>query len=625
MAHEETGLISLLRNHAASLAACLLLAACGGGGGGSDPVSASSGGAGTSNPTAAPATPPTPTSVNSAPTITGNPLTAAKAGQLYQYIPTVEDENGDALTFSAANLPAWATFDALKGTIQGTPGDSDVGDSADITITVTDTMATSSIGPFTIRISARDAVTPAVNNAPKISGVPNSSVPAAFAYSFTPSASDADGDKLSFAIVNKPAWATFSTSTGVLAGTPSATQSGTFAKIVISVSDGKATASLPAFSIQVNQGNRSPVIAGVAAASIQPGKTYSFQPTASDPDGDPLKFSISGKPSWANFDAVTGRLTGTPSTANLGTFSNIVISVSDGTTSTALNAFSIQVTSAPNNAPVIGGTATSSVQAGQSYSFTPTASDADHDTLGFSIVNKPAWASFAASNGQLSGTPSTAQAGSYSNIVITVSDGKTTTSLPAFSISVSSGVAANHPPTISGTPSTAVTAGSSYLFQSNASDVDPADTLSFSIQNKPSWATFSTVTGVLSGTPTAANVGSYANIVITTSDGKAAPVSLQAFAINVRSAAIATGSATLSWIAPTETVDGSALTNLAGYRVYYGTNAASLTNSVDLANPATTTYVISSLSSGTYYFAVKAYTTENVESDLSNVGSKTIL
>jgi hypothetical protein len=621
MAHENKGLMYTLRSYAAPFIASMILVGCGG----------SVGTAVLPDSSASPTTPvatTAPESVNVAPTVAGTPITAAKAGQLYQYIPDVQDENGDALTFSVINLPTWATFDALTGTIKGTPEDSDVGDSDEITITVTDTMATSSIGPFEISVSARNTVAPAANSAPKISGVPNSSVPVAVAYSFTPSASDADGDKLSFAIVNKPVWAKFSTSTGVLAGTPSAAQSGAYAKIVISVSDGKAAASLPAFSIQVNQGNRSPVIGGVAAASTQPGKLYSFQPTASDPDGDPLSFAISGKPSWASFNATTGRLTGTPTSANLGTSSNIVISVSDGKTSTSLSAFSIQVNTTPNNAPVIGGSAASSVQAGQAYSFTPTASDADHDALGFSIVNKPAWASFSASNGQLSGTPASAQAGSYSNIVITVSDGKTTASLASFSITVAGIVAANHQPTISGTPATAVTVGGNYLFQPNASDVDQSDTLSFSIQNKPSWATFSTVTGRLSGTPAAGNIGNYSNIVITTNDGETAPISLPAFSINVTQPAsapsTATGSATLSWTAPIEMTDGSALTNLAGYRVYYGASASALTNTVELANPGLTTYVIANLSAGTYYFAVKAYTTANVESDLSNVGSKTI-
>ena len=68
-----------------------------------------------------------------------------------------------------------------------------------------------------------------------------------------------------------------------------------------------------------------------------------FAPTASDANGYPLTFTITGKPSWATFDASSGRLSGTPSGADVGTYSNIRIAVSDGSASTNLAAFAIQV------------------------------------------------------------------------------------------------------------------------------------------------------------------------------------------------------------------------------------------------------------------------------------------
>lgn len=79
-----------------------------------------------------------------------------------------------------------------------------------------------------------------------------------------------------------------------------------------------------------------------------------------------------------------------------------------------------------NSPPVISGSPATSAMAGDSFSFRPTASDADGDSLGFSISNKPAWASFSSSTGTLSGV---AQAGTYPGIVITVSDGQASQSL----------------------------------------------------------------------------------------------------------------------------------------------------------------------------------------------------
>ncbi len=84
------------------------------------------------------------------------------------------------------------------------------------------------------------------------------------------------------------------------------------------------------------------------------------------------------------------------------------------------------------------------------------------------------------------------------------------------------------------------------------------------------------------------------------------------------------GTATLSWAPPTVNSDGSTLTNLAGYRIYYGTSTAAMTQTVQIASPGTINYVLTSLTSGTWYFAVRAYTNAGVESSLSNVASKTI-
>jgi hypothetical protein len=91
---------------------------------------------------------------------------------------------------------------------------------------------------------------------------------------------------------------------------------------------------------------------------------------------------------------------------------------------------------AENQAPTISGNPTTSVDAGDAYSFTPTANDADDDTLSFSVTNLPAWASFNTSNGRLSGTPTTQDVGDYNNIRIQVSDGTDSVNLGAFSIRV---------------------------------------------------------------------------------------------------------------------------------------------------------------------------------------------
>ena len=91
-----------------------------------------------------------------------------------------------------------------------------------------------------------------------------------------------------------------------------------------------------------------------------------------------------------------------------------------------------------NSVPTISGVPSTKVTIGSMYSFTPNATDADNDTLTFSVQNKPGWADFDNATGRLSGQPSLGDEGTYNNIQITVSDGTDSTSMAAFWMSVRS-------------------------------------------------------------------------------------------------------------------------------------------------------------------------------------------
>jgi hypothetical protein len=185
-----------------------------------------------------------------------------------------------------------------------------------------------------------------------------------------------------------------------------------------------------------------------------------------------------------------------------------------------------------------------------------------------------------------------------------------------------SGPTTSSAPSITGTAPTSIVAGQSYSFQ--PSTANPAGgVLGFSIMNKPAWASFSTTTGMLSGTPTAAEVASYSNIMISVSNGQAS-ASLAPFSIVVTAAAT-TGSATLSWEAPVENTNGSPLTDLVGYTIYYGTNRAELTQTIQITDRTQTTYVVNNLSAGTYYFSVTADAADGTQSSQSALGTKTIM
>jgi hypothetical protein len=272
----------------------------------------------------------------------------------------------------------------------------------------------------------------------------------------------------------------------------------------------------------------------------------------------------------------------------------------------------------------ISGSPGTSVTAGQSYSFTPTARDSEGRPLTFAIANKPSWATFSASNGQLSGTPTSASVGTYANIVIAASDGRRTATLPAFAVKVLTGGSGTTPTplTISGTPSTTDVAGSPYSFQPTASGPSGM-MLAFSVQNKPVWANLSIATGQLTGTPSSSQTGTYSNIVLSVSDG-AASSALAPFTITVTAATPTTGNAVVNWVPPTQNTNGTALTNLAGLKIYYGTSATNLSQMVQVASSTQTSYTIANLASGTWYFGGVAYTSAGTQSAMSSVVSATI-
>jgi hypothetical protein len=365
-----------------------------------------------------------------------------------------------------------------------------------------------------------------------------------------------------------------------------------------------------------------PRISGTPATSVIVGQTYRFRPTATDADGNTLTFAITNKPDWASFSSTTGELVGTPFSNHTRTYSGIIISVRDGTSTVSLPAFSLVVKASSNRSPTISGTPASTARVGTAYSFQPTATDPEGRPLTFTIRNKPSWATFNTTTGRLSGTPTAT--GTTSSIMIVVSDGVTSTALlPVFSITVSAAAPAAAPntaPTISGTPSTTAVVGSAYRFVPTAKDANN-DKLQFTIQNKPSWAAFNASTGELSGTPTAA--GTASNIVIKVSDGKAT-TSLAAFSIVVSPRVVTPGTVAIRWNPPTVNEDGTALTNLAGYRIRYGRAADSLTHVVTLNNAGLSRHVMEGLASGTWHFSVTAFSSSGAESAGSPVLSANV-
>jgi len=183
----------------------------------------------------------------------------------------------------------------------------------------------------------------------------------------------------------------------------------------------------------------------------------------------------------------------------------------------------------------------------------------------------------------------------------------------------------NRAPTIGGDVVSEVRVGETYNWQPVAADPD-GDAMRFSAVNLPPWATIDPTSGQITGTPGPTDVGVYESITITVADSAqqaaTSPFSITVFEGEVVEAG--TGVASLRWELPPSKVDGSPLDDLAGYRILYGRTSDDLDRSVLIDNPATTSFDITSLSSGVWYFAVVAVNAGGLEGPPTTLATKSI-
>jgi Putative Ig domain len=163
---------------------------------------------------------------------------------------------------------------------------------------------------------------------------------------------------------------------------------------------------------------------------------------------------------------------------------------------------------------------------------------------------------------------------------------------------------------LSGTPSGSANPGIDYSFQPTVSQ--GTEQVTFSISGLPTWASFNSTTGALSGTPGTKDVGKTWTVTITASSASGT-AAIGPFSIQV-AAAGSGASVTLNWEPPSENTNGSEASQLIGYYIYYGTNPDELTQWVIAWGAQTSSFAVENLAPGTYYFSVRAYNWLGIES-----------
>ena len=460
-------------------------------------------------------------------------------GQPLTFTATATDPDGNALTFSAGGLPTGATL-TPAGAFSWTPTTGQAGN-YNVTVTVTDTggLIASEIVTITVGNVNRPPVLAPIGAKTGTEGQP---------LTFTATATDPDGNALTFSAGGLPTGATL-TPAGAFSWTPTFAQAGTY-NVTITVTDnGSPVASdFEAFTITVGNVNRPPVFTNPGNRAVAEGQLLTIALTASDPDGDLLVFSSSTLPNGASL--VPGLTNGTATfswTPAAGQASatpySVTVTATDPGGQFISQTFTITVsTTAPvNRAPTVTNPGNKTVTTGQPLSFTITGSDPDGNALTFSAgATLPPGATLNATTGAFCWTPTTGQASAtpYSVTVTATDNGSPalTSASVTFTITVNTPAAANRAPVLTNPGNKTVNTGQLLSFTLSASDPD-GNALTFASATLPTGATL-TSAGAFSWTPAAgqASATPYSVTVTVTDNGSPALSASQTFTITVTAA-----------------------------------------------------------------------------------------
>ncbi|HIW31673.1 MAG TPA: tandem-95 repeat protein, partial [Candidatus Paenibacillus intestinavium] len=354
-----------------------------------------------------------------------------------------------------------------------------------------------------------------VNTAPVLSGIGIKSVNEKNLLTFTATASDAEGDTLTYSLVGAPLGANINATTGVFTWTPTEAQGPDSFTIKVIVSDGALTDEED-FIVTVNEINEAPVLGAIGNKIVNEETLLTFTATATDADvpANTLTFSLVGAPSGASINPITGVFTWTPTEAQGPGSYAFTVRVSDGT---QIDSEQITITvNEINAAPILGAIGNKTVNEGNQLTFTATATDSDSAILTYSLVGAPTGASINATTGVFTWIPSEAQGPGTYPLIVRVSDG-TLTDDETITVIVNE---VNVAPVLATISNKTVDEGSELTFTASATDTDlPANTLTYSLVGEPTGASINATTGMFTWTPTEAQGPRSYTFSVRVSDG----------------------------------------------------------------------------------------------------------
>lgn len=420
------------------------------------------------------------TAVNDPPAITSSPVTTATESVAYSYQVAATDPDS-TLSYSLTTAPSGMSIGA-SGLISWTPPQALSNYTANVTVQVTDGV-TPKTQSFVITVTA-------VNNAPVITGSPTTSAVEFQQYQYQVVASDPESQAITYSLTNAPSGMSISTG-GLITWTPGVgvTSSGT---VTLHVNDG-TNDTTQSFTVNVTVTNFPPTISTPPAQSATEHQPYSYQVSASDPDSDPLAYSLTSAPAGMTISPSAGLISWTPP-EGVSSSVSVTVSVTDNVNPAVTKTFTIAVTLV-NDPPVIATPPAQTATEHQAYSYQVSAADPEGTALTYGLTTFPTGMTINASTGLISWTPPEGVATSV-NVTFTASDGVNVSS-KSYTIAVT---LVNDPAVITSTAPTTATEHQQYTYQATATDPE-GNTLTYHLDTGPSGMLITTGGGLITWTP----------------------------------------------------------------------------------------------------------------------------
>ena len=455
------------------------------------------------------------------PVFLSNPPLAATARSEYRYAAVASDALGQSVVFSLASGPDGMVVNPQNGVVVWTPTLGEIGPEH-VLLRATNAGGGVAVQDFTIAVASP-------NTAPIVASTPPSLAFVGVPFRYDAAAQDAEQATLTYSLSQAPHGMTIDAATGEIDWTPTAAQFGP-QSVVVDVGDGVRGDVRQPFTLTVATAGpyHPPVFVSGPRPDAQVNRVYLGKVVATDPDGNPLTFSLVSGPQGLTVSS-RGIVAWTPSAAEFGA-NSIRLQVSDGRGAVQMD-YGIDVGSTlSNTAPVLAAVPTTHVVAGQLLAIDLQASDREGDPLAFGLASGPVGLSVDPARGTLRWIPGADQSGTQS-VVVSVLDpfGGSAQETLTIVVGGSGGAVA-----IASVLPAAASVGRTYIYPVSA-DGDQGGPLTFSVLAAPPGLTIDANTGVIVWTPTADEVGSQP--VILKVSGGAGGFATQSFTVTVSAGA----------------------------------------------------------------------------------------